>query len=92
MDVSERFCDRERIFFFGNKRGVLGVLCKNILLADWLGSQHLLEIVQTSFAFKNSEKVIKSGCVENLLRWSAPIFFEMKEAYTVSCLKILIFR
>ena len=39
-------------------------LCKNILLADLLGSQHLLETLQTSLTFKNSEKVVKSGCFE----------------------------
>ena len=32
------------------------MLCKNILLADLLESQHLLEILQISLAFKNSEK------------------------------------
>ena len=52
-----------------------GVLRKNILLADLSGSQHLLEIGQTSLTFKNSEKVAKSGCFEKLLRWRAPIFF-----------------
>ena len=52
-----------------------GVLCKNILLADSLGSQHLLVILQTSLTFKNSEKVVKSGCFEKRLRWRTPIFF-----------------
>ena len=32
---------------------------KNILLADLLGIQHLLEILQTSLTFKNSKKVVK---------------------------------
>ena len=32
------------------------MLCKNILLVDLLESQHLLEILQISLAFKNSEK------------------------------------
>ena len=50
-------------------------MCKNILLADLLGSQHLLEILQTSLTFKNSENVVKSGCFEKHLRWRAPIFF-----------------
>ena len=45
-----------------------GFLCKNILLADLLGSQHLLETLQTSLTFKNSEKVVKSGCFEKRLR------------------------
>ena len=35
-------------------------MCKNILLADLLGSQHLLELLQTSRIFKNSEKAVKS--------------------------------
>ena len=50
-------------------------MCKNILLADLLGSQHLLQILQTSLTFKNSEKVVKNGCFEKLLRRRAPIFF-----------------
>ena len=61
--------------FFQNKGRVEGVLCKNILFADGLGSHHLFEIVQTSFTFENSEKVVKSGCFEKPLGWSAPIFF-----------------
>ena len=65
----------ENAIFFWNKGEVEGVLCKNILLANLLGSQHLLEILQTSLTFKNSEKVVKSGCFEKLLRWRAPIFF-----------------
>ena len=58
----------ENAIFFWNKGEVEGVLCKNILLANLLGSQHLLEILQTSLTFKNSEKVVKSGCFEKLLR------------------------
>ena len=50
-------------------------MCKNILLADLLGSQHLLEVLQTSLTFKNSEKVVKSGCFKKRLRWRVPIFF-----------------
>ena len=81
----------ENAIFFLNKGEVEGVLCKNILLANLLGSQHLLEILQTSLTFKNSEKVVKSGCFVKLLRWRAPIFLEMKEEYKVSCVKILMF-
>ena len=82
----------ENAIFFWNKGEVEGVLCKNILLANLLGSQHLLEILQTSLTFENSEKVvIKSGCFEKLLRWRAPFFFEMKEEHKVSCVKILMF-
>ena len=48
---------------------------KKYFIADLLGSQQLLEVLQTSFTFKNYEKVIKSGCFENRLQWIAPIFF-----------------
>ena len=72
--------------FFWNKGLLLGVLFKNILLADLLGSQRLLEILQTSLTFENSQNVGKSGCFEKLLRWRAQIyFFEMKEGYKGSC-------
>ena len=50
-------------------------MCKNILLADLLGSQHLVEILQVSLTFKNIEKVVKSGYFKKRLRWSASIFF-----------------
>ena len=55
MDDSESICDGRRKFF-GKKRGVQGVLCKNSLLGDLLESQNLLEILQTSLTFKSSEK------------------------------------
>ena len=71
MNVFKSICDEERNFFFFE----IVVLCKNILLDDLLGSQHLLEILQTSLTFKNSEKVVKSGCFKKSLRWRAPIFF-----------------
>ena len=51
------------------------MLCKNILMANLLGSQHLLEILQTSLTFKNSGKVVKSGCYDKPLPWRTPIFF-----------------
>ena len=35
-------------------------MCKNILLADLLLSQYLLEILQSSLAVKNNENGIKS--------------------------------
>ena len=54
------------------------VLCKNILLANLLGSQHLLEILQISLTFKSSEKLVKSGYFEKILRWRAPIFFRQE--------------
>ena len=53
-----------------------GVLCKNILFPGWLGSHHLFEMVQISFTFENSEKVVKSGCFEKPLRWCGPTFFQ----------------
>ena len=64
-------------------------MCKNILLADLLGSQHLLEILQTSITFKNSEKVVKSGVSKNLCDRECQcfVFFEMKERCKVSFLK-----
>ena len=45
-------------------------------IADLLGGQQLLEVLQTSFIFKNYEKVVKSGCFENRLQCIAPIFFQ----------------
>ena len=78
MDDSESICDGRRKFF-GKKRGVQGVLCKNSLLGDLLESQNLLEILQTSLTFRNSEKVVKSRCFEKLLRWRPPILFRNKE-------------
>ena len=68
------------------------MLCINILLTDLLGSQYLFEILQTSLTFKNSENVVKSGCFEKCLRWTASFFFEMEEGYKVSCVKMLRFR
>ena len=66
-------------------------MCKSTLLAELLGSQHLLEVLQTPLTFKNSENVVKGICLGKRLQWTAPIFFEMKEGYKVSCVKILIF-
>ena len=53
---------------------VQGVLCKNILLADLLRNQQLLEILQTSRTFKNSENMEKNDCFEKHLRWRPPSF------------------
>ena len=47
---------------FWNEWEVWGLLFKNNLLADLLGSQYIVEILQTSFNVKNSENVEKSGC------------------------------
>ena len=60
--------------FFEIKEGSKVYLCENILLADLLESQHLLEMLQTSLTFKNSEKVVKSGCFKKRLRWTVPFF------------------
>ena len=73
MDVSKKFYDEERKFYFEIKEGC--VLCKNILLTDLSGSQYLFEILQTSLTVKNSESVVKSWCFEKYSRWRAPIFF-----------------
>ena len=54
-------------------------MCEKILLDDLLGRQHLLEILQTSLTFRNSEKLVKSRCFEKLLRWRPPILFRNKE-------------
>ena len=61
--------------FCRNEGAVSGVLCKNIFVADLLGSQYLFETLQTSLTVKNSEIGVKSGCFENRLQWRAPIFF-----------------
>ena len=73
MDDSKSICDGEHKCLF-EIRDVSGVLRKKIL-ADLLGRQHLLEILQTSLAFENSKKVAKSGCFEKLFRWRAPSLF-----------------
>ena len=59
MVVSKRFFNGERKFLFEVKEGCKMFSVKNILLADLLGIQHLLEILQTSLTFKNSKKVVK---------------------------------
>ena len=68
-----------------------GVLFKNILLAGLLGSQYLLEILQSSLSVKYNENGVKSGWFQKLLGWRAPFFSERKEGYKVSCVKTLIF-
>ena len=67
-------------------------MCKDILLADLLTTQHLLGILQTLLTFKNSEKVVKSGCFKKVFPWRQPTLFDMTEGYKVSCVKISIFR
>ena len=56
---------RWRTYSFSNEGGVQGILCKKIFLADLLGSQHLLEILQASHNFKNSENVVRVDVSKN---------------------------
>ena len=56
------------ICFFVNEGAVSGVLYKNNFVSDLLGSQHLFEILQTSFTVKNSKNGAKSGCFKKFLR------------------------
>ena len=55
-------------------------MCKNIFLANLLGSQYLFEILQTSITVKNSENVVKSECFEKRLQWRAPNCFPNERA------------
>ena len=63
------------------------MFCKNIFVADLLGSQYFFEILQTSLNVKNGENMSKSGCFKKCFLWGAPVFFEMKEGYKVSSVK-----
>ena len=56
------------ICFFENEGAVSGVLYKNNFVSDLLGSQHLFEILQTSFTVKNSKNGVKSGYFKKFLR------------------------
>ena len=67
-------------------------MCKNILLAELLGSHDLFEILQTSLPFKNSENVVKSGCFKKVFAMESANFFQMMEGYKISCVKILMFQ
>ena len=60
-----------------NEGAVSDVFFKIIFVADFLKSQYLFEILQTSLTVKNSENMAKSGCFEKRLqwRWRAPFFF-----------------
>ena len=76
-DVSKRFRDEVRnfFFFFFEMKERCSVFCENNYLADLLGSQYLLKILQTSLTVKNSENVVKTGCFQKRLRRRAPNFF-----------------
>ena len=66
-------------------------MCKNIFLADLLGSQRLCEILQTSLTVKKSENGVKSKCFEKFSDGERQFFVKMKMGYNVSCVKILMF-
>ena len=65
---------RAQIFYW-NEGAVSGVLCKNIFVADLLGSQNLFKILETSLIVENSENVVKRGCFLKILGWRAQIFY-----------------
>ena len=50
-------------------------MCRNILLADLLGSQHLLEILQISLTYKNSEKSGKKWMFRKTFAMESAILF-----------------
>ena len=61
--------------FYQNEGAVSGVLYKNNFVSDLLGSQHLLEILQTSLTVKNSENGVKSGCFKKRFAMESTNFF-----------------
>ena len=77
-------------FYLKKWRGVR-CLFKSLLLADLLGSQYLLEILQSSLTVKNNENGTKVDVSKNSWDGERHFFSEMKERYKVSCVKILIF-
>ena len=79
MDVPKNLCDGDHKFFYWNGGAVSGVSCKNIFVADLLGSQYLFEILQTSLTVKNSKNVVKNGCSINVHDGERQFFLEMKE-------------
>ena len=68
-------------------------MCKNIFIADLLGSQYLFEILQTSLNVKNSKNIYSINWMfrKTFATESTNFFFEMKKGYKISCVKILIF-
>ena len=50
-------------------------ISKNIFLTYLFGSQYSFEIHYTSLPIKNSENVVKNGCLEKGLLWRAQISF-----------------
>ena len=77
-------------FYLKEWRGVR-CLFKSLLLADLLGSQHLLKILQTLQTFKNSEKVVKVDVSKNVCYRQRQFFTEIKEGNKVCCVNILRF-
>ena len=73
----------ESTIFFWNEGTVSGVLYKNNFVSDLLGSQYLLEILQSSLTVKNNENGEKS---ESIFRKTLAM-----ESAKLSCVKILIF-
>ena len=63
--------------FFCKEGAVSGVSCKIIFVADLLGSQYLVEILQTSFIVKDNENVVKSVFRKTFAMKNA-IFFRNK--------------
>ena len=61
--------------FYQNEGAVSGFLYKNNFVSDLLGSQHLLEILQTSLTVKNSENEVKSGCFKKRFAMESANFF-----------------
>ena len=61
--------------FCQNEGAVSDVLHKNNFVSDLLGSQHLLEILQTSLTVKNSENGVKSGCFKKKFAKESSNFF-----------------
>ena len=75
MDVFKSICDGE-CPFFDIKEACKVSRVRIFLLADLLGSQHLLEVLQrTSLTFKNSEKVVKRGCFKKNCDRECQFFF-----------------
>ena len=74
MDVPKRFCDGEHKFLFEIKEGCKVPCVKIFCWLILLRSQYLIEMLEISLTFKNSENVVKSGCSVRCLRWRALIF------------------
>ena len=62
-------------------------MCKNISFADLLGSQKLIEILQIPHTVKDSENMVKSGCLEKCLGWRVPNFFRNEGGIWCPCWK-----